>query len=237
MNKIIKNIYQSKIAKNGIYNLFSLTIPIILSLIVAPLMVHRMGTENYGLWIIATSILGAMGIFQLGLGTGVAKYVAEFSSKKDNLGLSSIITGTLGFYLIIGLSLTIPLYYLVPKIALVLKLSKDMSTDINESIRVVAFAFIPLLFTSVGLAVPMGLQNYKVSSILSVSKSILQQTTVMIIVLLGGSVYHVIVGATLVSWICATIFLFIALRMLVPYGLSFFLAGSMEENSSVFLYL
>lgn len=231
---IIKRVRRSRIARNSLYNLIGFALSSILILVFTPLLVRAMGTEEYGLWIIAGSVLGIMGVFEMGFGTGITKYVAEYCAKRDREGLSSVVIGTLVFYLGIGVITTVPAYYLIHRLAFALRTSSVMLTDVSETVRNISFGFVPMLLMGVGLGIARGLQRYEISSIMSLTRTALVQATALVVVLLGGKVYHVVIGNVIALWIVASACLLIAIRMLRPYGLSFFFLGSTDIDYSLF---
>jgi len=222
IKRLTNKLRQSRIAKNSFYQLSGTIAQSILLVITMPLLIHTMGAEQYGLWMVASSLLGIVGTLEMGLGSGVIKFVAEYVAKEDYKGLSSTILGTLVLYLTIGILLSFPLYYFAPNIIFLLKLSQNLSSIGEKSIRVITFGFLPLLLLNIGLAVPMGLQRYGISNLISFSRVALTQLVAIVIVFSGGHVYHVLIGNVVVLWLCSLFSLLIGLKILVPYRLSFF---------------
>ncbi len=97
-----------------------------------------------------------------------------------------------------------------------------------------AQGFIPLLLLNVGLAVPQGLQRYDLSNLINFSRLFLSQVSAIIIVLLGGRIYAVLWGTVASLWVCTLVSLVLALRLLRPHGLSFFLPGNTAGRSLPF---
>lgn len=228
---------QSRMVKNSLYNLTGLIIQLAFSFIFTPILIRIMGVENYGLWIVAGSLIGLMNIFQMGLGSGVVKYIAEYSSKDDRNGISSVITGTLIFYILIGVLMTVPLYYLSPRIVTLFKISDSLTLDSERTIQIASLGLIPLLLMGIIVSIPLGLQRYEVSNIISLVKNILTQVSVLVIVILGGKVYHAVIGTVIISWIYMLLTIYFVLKMLKPYKLRFFLSGITDVNFSHFQYI
>jgi O-antigen/teichoic acid export membrane protein len=51
--------------------------------VLTPIMVHRLGQEQFGLWTLIFSTLGLLSLLDFGIGTGVVKAVAEATGKGD----------------------------------------------------------------------------------------------------------------------------------------------------------
>lgn len=229
-----RDLRRSRLAKNSLYNFAGLVAQSLLLLISTPLLVWRLGPEQYGLYMIASALLGTVGILEMGLGAGIVKFVAEYTSTQDRRGLSSIISGALIFYLAVGILFSVPIYYLGPKVILFLKMSPGLSGEGARAVRLVALGFLPMLLLNVGLAVPQGLQRYDLSNLVNFSRLFLSQVTAIVIVLLGGQIYAVLCGTVASLWICSLVSLVLALRLLRPHGLSFFLPGNTARRSLPF---
>ncbi len=125
----LPDLRRSRLAKNSLYNFTGLVAQSLLLLVSTPLLVWRLGPEQYGLFMIASALLGTVGILEMGLGAGIIKFVAEYTSTGDRRGLSSVICGGLIFYLGVGLLFSVPIYYLGPKIVLFLKMSPGLTGE------------------------------------------------------------------------------------------------------------
>jgi len=65
-------------------------------------MVLKPQNNIYGAYLLVTTFIGYFGVLDFGVGTAVAKYIAEFVGKKDREGAGKIINSSLFFYIIVG---------------------------------------------------------------------------------------------------------------------------------------
>lgn len=72
-----------KLSKNVLLNLFAEGVPLVVSLFCIPILIHRLGTEQFGVLTLAWAIIGYFGIFDMGLGRALSKLVAEKLGRKD----------------------------------------------------------------------------------------------------------------------------------------------------------
>ncbi len=77
----------------------------IISLIVTPLNIKYLGTDNYGLWALIASITVYFSVLELGYGGALVKFVAEYRARQDAQGLNEILS-TL-FYVFSGLAVLV----------------------------------------------------------------------------------------------------------------------------------
>jgi O-antigen/teichoic acid export membrane protein len=220
---------QNKVARNSFYGAIQFVVPTILLLAFTPLFIHKMGTEKYGLWMLATSALGLMGMAEFGLNTAISKFVAEFVGSRDASTLSAIVSAGLVAYILLAFGLIVPLYIFSPALAGIFKPSESISAEqISLVIRIMSLGFIPLLLRSGAMAIPIGLQQFKVPVIVTIGYQILSYTAALIIVFLGGSVAQVVSSTVVVLWVMALGSLFVAWRMLKPFNLKFMITRSQE---------
>jgi len=73
-------------------------------LFMTPYIIHMVGLENYGLWAIVYSIVGLLGLTDLGFSTTAVKYVAEKEGECDIDGRNKLIGSLFLVYLCVGVS-------------------------------------------------------------------------------------------------------------------------------------
>lgn len=190
----------NRVVRNSLFSSAGFVVPLVLLLLFTPPLIGGMGVEGYGLWTLALSVLGLMGTLELGLGTAIAKFVAEYHSKGDADGLSAAVSTGLLLQTAIGLLLTCPLYLLAPAVARWFGGSALSLNGVEQAIRLTALALVPVLWRSGGLAVPTGLQRFEIPMVLNVSQRILLLTAALLVVLLGGTVQEAILSTVVVTW-------------------------------------
>jgi O-antigen/teichoic acid export membrane protein len=196
-----------------------------------------MGIENYGLWMLATSVLGLMGVAEFGLNTAISKFVAEFVDNRDTDALSQVVSGSLVAYVLLGLGLILPLYAYFPALAGIFEPSETLSLDqIGSVIRLASFGFMPLLFRSGAMAILVGFQRFEFPVIITIGHQILSYTAALMVTLSGGSVAQVVGSTVVVLWITALAGVFVALRMLKLFNVRFTLAHSKKTLRNLFSF-
>jgi O-antigen/teichoic acid export membrane protein len=227
----------NKVVRNSFYGVIQFVIPALLLLGFTPVFIHKMGTEHYGLWMLATSALGLMGIAEFGLNTAISKFVAEYVEGRNTDALSAVVSAGLVAYILLGFFLIVPLYVFSPALAGIFKPSQAVSVEqIGLVIRTMSLGFIPLLLRSGAMAIPIGLQRFQVPVIVTVGYQLLSYTAALMIVFLRGSVAQVVESTVAVLWVTALGSLFVAWRMLEPFNLKFTLTSSKEVLFKMFSF-
>lgn len=94
----MKNAY-----RNIMFSGLGYIIPLIISLATIPIMIHKMGTDIYGLYIICVSLIGFMVFVDLGVGQAIIKYVSQYEITGENTKVKPILDIALMLYAGLGL--------------------------------------------------------------------------------------------------------------------------------------
>jgi O-antigen/teichoic acid export membrane protein len=222
---------ENRIARNSFYSVIQFVIPTLFLLGVTPVLIYRMGTESYGLWMLATSALGLMSIAEFGLNTAISKYVAEYVGSGETKALSAVLSGGLSAYVLLGVVLIVPLYIYSPALAGLFQPSQALNTEqIGSVIRIITLGFIPLLFRSGAMAVPVGLQRFEIPVFITTGYQVLSYSAALAVILFGGSVRDVVNSTVVVLWITALWSGLVAWRMLKPFKLVF----TLKDTKKIF---
>lgn len=228
---------ENRVLRNSFYGVVQFAVPTLLLLGFTPVFIHKMGTEQYGLWMLATSALGLMGIAEFGLNTAISKFMAEFVESGNTDALSAVVSAGLIAYILLGFGLVVPLYIFSPALAGIFKPSQSISVEqIGIVIRIMSLGFVPLLLRSGAMSIPIGLQRFRVPAMVTIGYQIMNYTAALMVVLLGGSVAQVVRSTVVVLWITALGSLFAAWRMLKPFNLKFSLNRSKEVLRRLFSF-
>ena len=128
----------------------NITVNIILGLVYTPWMIHSIGRENYGLYILATSVI-TLFVFDFGLSAAVTRFVAKYIAEGNNEKANNVIGLVYRLYFVIDavlLVLLVGIYFFIPQIY------QELTPEEVEKFKVVyviaasysvaAFPFIPI---------------------------------------------------------------------------------------------
>ena len=76
-----------------------LIVGMIIPLLLTPYMVNKLGSEEYGLWVLLSSVIAYFGLSNLGFGTTLLKEVSQNKSREH---LSTYVSTTIGFFMLIS---------------------------------------------------------------------------------------------------------------------------------------
>jgi O-antigen/teichoic acid export membrane protein len=71
-------------------------------LVAAPYLVHKLGLQQYGIWMLVSAILGSMGILSTGFGDATVKYVSAYRGQNNAAGVQRTIRATMTINTLLG---------------------------------------------------------------------------------------------------------------------------------------
>lgn len=82
---------------------FALGLNIVVGIFLSPYILHRLGDDAFGLWILIFSVTGYYGLFDLGIRSSIVRYVARFSATDDRTELNRLVSTAMFGYSTIGI--------------------------------------------------------------------------------------------------------------------------------------
>jgi O-antigen/teichoic acid export membrane protein len=135
---------KTEILKNVSASWVSLGVNILVGLFLSPFILHRLGNLAYGAWVLAFSVTGYYGLFDMGIRSSIIRYVSAHSATNNMEALRKLINTSLAAYTVTG--------------ALALVVTLAVSSHVESLFRIPA-DFVPTakwLFLMVGCAVSLG---------------------------------------------------------------------------------
>src|SRR6266581_2800010 len=93
--------------RNVFSNWVGLLITGVISVLLTPILIHRLGDFHYGMWILAGSVLEYYGLLDMGMRTAMFRYVSRSKGANDRSAMNEIFVSTLAFTFIVGLCILI----------------------------------------------------------------------------------------------------------------------------------
>jgi O-antigen/teichoic acid export membrane protein len=93
------------IIKNVSSSWLGLIVNVVTGIIISPYILHRLGDDAFGLWVLVFAITGYYGLFDFGIRSSVVRFVAKYSAVGDQEQLNRIVNTSLLSYGCLGLFL------------------------------------------------------------------------------------------------------------------------------------
>jgi O-antigen/teichoic acid export membrane protein len=145
---------KTEILKNVSASWLSLGVNILVGIFLSPFILHRLGNLAYGAWVLAFSVTGYYGLFDMGIRSSLIRYVSAYTATDNMDGLRKLINTSLAAYTVIG------------ALAMVATLAVSSRVDSLFRIPVEFVTTAKWLFLMVGTAVALGFPAGMFSGIL-----------------------------------------------------------------------
>ncbi len=91
-----------KVVRNTLFNYLAVFSITIIRLAAMPVIVHGLGNDRFGIYAAILSVVGYVGLLDLGIGMSLTKFVAEYHAKKDYPSLAEFLSTALLLYIGLG---------------------------------------------------------------------------------------------------------------------------------------
>jgi O-antigen/teichoic acid export membrane protein len=162
--------------RNIAWNLFGHGAPLLIALLAIPLLIEGLGTERFGVLVLAWMVVGYFTLFDLGIGRATTKYTSEYLAKKAYPELNRLIWTSLWTLFAIGIAGAVIIYSLAPYLVTrVLAIPSTIQREAIGAFGLLAFSLPVVVGTSAArgileaqsrfgtvnaIAIPAGIANY-----------------------------------------------------------------------------
>ncbi len=166
-----------------------------------PFLVHRLGSQIYGLWVLVGSVVAYGNLFDLGIASAVAKYVAEYHAQGKIGEAKSLVATALWLYLALGLAVIGLSIVLAPFFPTLFHLSPEQQSTATWLVLLSGIALGLNLPCSVSIAVLRGLQRFDLMNLIGVLGTSLTAAATVGCVVAGWGVIGMAVANVLLTLI------------------------------------
>lgn len=179
---------ENRIIRNSVFIFLGRTWFLLISLVLTPYLVVRIGNEAYGIWVLVGAFVGYVGLADFGFGTSFVKHIAEYEAKGDQDAVNAVLGAGLLFYSILSIFIAAAAYLLVDLTLqyLVLPIRYADTTRFIFLLGIIASLFAN--FINVYQSVLNGLQRMGVSNLIMVGISVLFIIGTVVAVELGAGI-------------------------------------------------
>lgn len=161
------------LARNTIWNLGGQLLPMAAGVVCVPPLVRGLGVDRFGVLSLAWIVIGYFGIFELGIGRGLTKLVADRIGDGEEHTLPSLVWTSLWLLLLLGIAGGIVMAAMSPGLVhRWLRIPETLQNETLRSFYLLAFS-IPLVTLSSGLrGVLEAQQRFRIITLIRVPTSI-----------------------------------------------------------------
>ena len=207
----------SKIFRGSLFSVLQKVVVGPVYLFIVPFTLARVGTSGYGTWAVFVTLITLGSLLDMGLGSTVTKYIAEYNRKGDLRAFQKVLDSTIAMYLFIVGCLCFVLW--AGSSVLVSGLFHDLAPEQISRVTSLWPLLFPImaidLITRPFLCVISGLQRTDLTQILSCVNSLANALLVVLFLSFGFGIRGLLL-ATLASSLLLCISVLMVCRQLLP---------------------
>lgn len=224
--------YQS--LKNASYGALSFFVPVILSIVITPIFVRKLGVTDYGVYILTNTIIGILSLLDLGLISALVKYLSQYHAQQDAAALKRIAFSANSLYIVVG-ALGFLIFFALGKFFLgIFHITNQSQSHILIVFLLAGAYFFVNSANSVYTTIPQALQRFDISAKINLTQTIVLSLLNLVLVLLGLKL-KAIMASNLLIMILVTLAYFVVGKKLLP-ELPFALAWDKSEIKKMYGY-
>jgi O-antigen/teichoic acid export membrane protein len=138
----------SNLVTSALANWVGFAVQVLVTLWMAPLMLHGLGDARYGIWSLVESVLAYLMLFDLGVAASVVRYVARFEATRDRDSLNRVFSTSVCIFAVAGL--------LVFLLSVIGALAGGYLFDLPPDLEVEGRCLLVLLGFNLAVGLPLG---------------------------------------------------------------------------------
>ena len=208
--------------KNVTSSWAGLAVTIVVGFFLSPFILHHLGDNAFGLWVLIFSLTGYYGVFDFGIRSSLVRYVAKFNATGETDQLARLINTSFFSYSAIGLLLMLPTVagsFYVDRLF-------HIPAELRGDARILFF----MVGTALALGFPLGvsggilegLQNFQVLNWANIISTLLRALFIVLALRHGLGLLTVALITVALPLFSSAVCLVVAQRLLhIPYGLRY----------------
>ena len=188
------------ISRNIVASLARVLAVSLVALVLPAYLTHHLPVTTYAAWVLILQLGAYVSYLDLGIQTGISKFVAEYDARGDTAGAGRHASAGLALMLLagsLGVALTLVLAWQVPR--LFSSMPPSLHHDVRISVLLVGTSLSFGLVCAVYSAVFLGLQRYRIPMTIAVINRASFAAIVVIVVALHGNLADMGVAVALVN--------------------------------------
>lgn len=199
---------KKRLFKNAGFNSVGWGISICINLVATPYLVHQMGLELYGTYILLMTLLGMAALLDFGFAQTVTKYSAEEGLGAQQPRTAQVLCLGICVQICVGAIAVALLTRFSGEILQVLKIPPALIEEGKGALTFFAWAFLVQLMANMFISVLRGKQRYDISAVLVTSSNLLITLIAVGIIASGQGIVEIgmwTLGVVIITFLCSLV--------------------------------
>ncbi|HWR14662.1 MAG TPA: oligosaccharide flippase family protein [Terriglobales bacterium] len=168
-----------------------------LMIVAAPILVHRLGLEQFGLWMLITSIISSGGLIGSGFGDAAVHYISTYRGRGDSAGVERTLHSMLWINAVLGATLAIFLWIVTPiAVGSLFKISGNLHVPAETALHFGAIALSLKCIENVFSGCLRALEKYRPTANINIVTRTVTVVSALALSLSGFGVVAIVAAAT-----------------------------------------
>ncbi len=206
------------VMSNTVINIANTAVSFIIAYVMTPVILNRMGTEAYGIWVFLGifSVSGYFSLLDFGFGGATIKYIAEYEGTNDREKLQGVVNATLFFFLAAGILGGLLLYlFNAFFFTAVFHIPQHQQTLVSLLVNVIALSFLYQFPALAFSSIIEGLQRYDYLRGVSLMTTIVSNVVIFLFLKSSGGLEFMIATTLIASFAVTALYALVA-KLLLP---------------------
>lgn len=177
---------------NAAWNVFASVWSMAISFVLAPLIIHRLGTEQYGILLLVWSVTGILGVMNIGMGEATLRYVAHYYSRGEIVAVNRVMGSSLSLMLVVSMVVAGGFLFATPLVAKLVGSSVADADLLFWLLRISALIVVLNVFSWTYSSVPMALHRYDILSKINMVQNVVRSGGYVLLVIGKLGVLHLL---------------------------------------------
>jgi O-antigen/teichoic acid export membrane protein len=216
--------------KNVVSSWGNLAVNVAVGFFLYPFILHHLGDEASGLWILIFSLTGYYGIFDFGIRSSLVRYVSKFQATGDKDQLARLVNTSLFTYTCLGLILVVPTIFGSFYVERLFHIPPGYIKDAQILFLMVGLSLALGFPLGVSGGILEGLQRFYLLNWTNIAATLLRAVLIIYVLHHGFGLLSVALITVSLPLIASAVRVVIAQRLLPrPYGWQYVDRGSLRQ--------
>lgn len=204
------------LARNSLFNLGGALLPAMVSIVLVPFIVFRLGAESFGVLVLVTAIVGYFGVLDINAGVATIRHVSAYHAAGSNRAMGEVFGFGLLVYGVIGLVGSVSIYASAEwLVSGPFNIPEALQPAAARALRWAGLGFLVGQFQALLQSTLHGLQRYDLTAAFEATFGTVAPLSAIVVILAGGGLTEVVAVRVVVSAI-QVLLLFVLLRRTMP---------------------
>ncbi len=194
------------VIRNTLFNTVGYFWQLLVSLLLIPFIIHRIGMEQFGIWVLLEVVVIYLSLLDFtGIGGAFVKYIAEYHARKDFKKCSEVVNLGWAYYTVFWIVMAFLVYLLRKPILRLFNFPSDLTSTISVVfLGILLISFIRGSF-AVFRSVLLGVQRMDITNIIAILASLVNAAGVILFLSLGFGLKGLVMSGLIVAVFTVTL--------------------------------